>query len=263
MHDTILFYNTLKKHALKRGFGIEILQEQGMGCPPLFLLHKAARTAKRECPHWIVSAGIHGDEPAGPYTLLKLLQEENFFCELFNWTLFPILNPVGFSLGTRENGEGIDLNRDYRHEKSEEVQAFLEWFKKEKRSFDISLTLHEDWEAKGYYMYTSEASANGGLPRVASSILKAVESICPVEKAAFIDGHEAKEGVIQPPKSTFDALEEWPEAIYLIKNNPNLLHFTFESPSMYPLSRRVEAHRAAFHALRGCLLESLAAKQGA
>src|SRR5262249_23388327 len=54
-----------------------------------------------------ISAGIHGDEPAGPLAALRLLKENKWPENVSIW-LCPCLNPVGFTLNRRENGDGID-----------------------------------------------------------------------------------------------------------------------------------------------------------
>ena len=67
----------------------------------LFALHRTCRDqAKRRRIY--ISAGIHGDEPAGPLTALKLLRGNNWpeNAEIF---LLPCLNPVGFTLNSRTN----------------------------------------------------------------------------------------------------------------------------------------------------------------
>lgn len=46
-----------------------------------------------------LSAGIHGDEPAGPLALLGLLQENRFPAEI-GLVIFPLLNPEGFAVGS-------------------------------------------------------------------------------------------------------------------------------------------------------------------
>jgi len=79
---------------------------------PLFALTKPAPTDGR--PSIYLSAGIHGDEPASPLALLRLLEAGTFDARA-SWYLCPLLNPTGLATGTRENAEGVDLNRDYRH----------------------------------------------------------------------------------------------------------------------------------------------------
>ncbi len=67
-----------------------------------------------------VSAGIHGDEPAGPLALLQLVQENRWPANVDVW-LCPCLNPTGFPLNQRENYQGLDLNRQYLQPESEEI----------------------------------------------------------------------------------------------------------------------------------------------
>src|ERR1043165_1644635 len=64
-----------------------------------------------------LSAGIHGDEPAGPLAVRQLLQEQDWPDDTDIW-ICPCLNPTGFPLNCRENADGVDLNRDYRHLRS-------------------------------------------------------------------------------------------------------------------------------------------------
>src|SRR6267154_1799426 len=48
-----------------------------------------------------ISAGIHGDEPAGPLAVRKLLQENTWPKNCALW-LCPCLNPSGFARNLRE-----------------------------------------------------------------------------------------------------------------------------------------------------------------
>src|SRR5438552_2845929 len=75
-----------------------------------------------------LSTGIHGDEPAGPIAVLRLLEENNWPEEVGIW-LCPCLNPTGFLQNRRENADGIDLNREYRSPRAPEVLAHIEWLK--------------------------------------------------------------------------------------------------------------------------------------
>ncbi len=59
-----------------------------------------------------ISAGIHGDEPAGPLAMRQLLHENTWPAEL-DLTVLPCLNPAGFLVNRRENPQGLDLNREY------------------------------------------------------------------------------------------------------------------------------------------------------
>src|SRR5579863_8134402 len=98
-----------------------------------------------------ISAGTHGDEPAGPLAVLRLIQENRWpdNAEIF---LVPCINPMGFTKNQRTNADGIDLNRDYRSPKSAEIRAHIAWLERQPQ-FDLYLCLHEDWESHGFYLY--------------------------------------------------------------------------------------------------------------
>src|SRR5436305_12255254 len=85
--------------------------------------HRSSATGQKQI---CISAGIHGDEPATPLAVLKLFQD-NRWPEHLNLWVVPCLNPLGFTLNTRENEEAIDLNRDYRTFKSAAVRAHVAW----------------------------------------------------------------------------------------------------------------------------------------
>src|SRR3954463_5162876 len=98
-----------------------------------------------------MSAGIHGDEPAGPLALRQLLQEDRWPAGANLW-ICPCLNPTGFQLNQRENAEGFDLNRQYLQPESQETKAHIAWLKWQP-AFDLCFCLHEDWESQGFYLY--------------------------------------------------------------------------------------------------------------
>jgi protein MpaA len=210
---------------------------EAAGCPQLAL----TRRTPGPRPRIYLSAGIHGDEPAGPLALLEML-EAGTFDERATWFICPLLNPAGFLRGARENAAGLDLNRDYRNTRSEEIRAHISWLRRQP-NFDLALCVHEDWEAKGYYLY--EVNPLGRLS-LAAPMLAAVAPDCPIDPSPLIDGREAEGGIIRPVGDPW-ARELWPEAIYLRAHHATL-GYTVESPSAFPLGQRVAAHRAALTA---------------
>ena len=205
------------------------------GCPLLALTKRTPGPRPRR----YVSSGIHGDEPAPPLALLALL-ESGFFDSRANWFLVPLLNPTGFTRGTRENADGIDLNRDYLHLASPEIRAHVAWLRHQP-AFDFTLCVHEDWESQGFYLYELNPD---GRPSLAEPMVGAVSRVCPIETAAMIDGRpSAAPGIIRPDADPL-LRELWPEAIYLRAHHTNLT-YTLESPSALPLDVRIAALRAA------------------
>ena len=185
-----------------------------------------------------ISAGIHGDEPAGPLAALKLIQENRWPGNL-DILLLPCLNPLGFLLNQRTNPDGIDLNRDYRNPKSAEARTHIAWLAGQPR-FDLYLCLHEDWESQGFYLYEQNPDAQ---PSLAEKIIRAVAPVCPVDLSTTIEDRPASGGIIRPVVSPQER-PDWPEAFYHITYK-TLLGYTLEAPSDFALGTRVNALAAA------------------
>lgn len=235
--DPPAYLETMESAAAAAGFRVERLGE--IAGQRMVAGTKRTRGPR---PRIYLSAGIHGDEPAGPLALLALMQR-GFFDTRAVWLICPLLNPVGFTKRTRENAEGIDLNRDYRALKSAEIQAHIRWLKAQP-NFDLSLCVHEDWESKGYYLYELNPT---GRATLSHAMIQAVEKVCPIETATIIDGREiAERGIIRPVSDPLKR-ELWPESIYLRAHHTQL-SYTLESPSAFPIEQRVDAHCAAIEA---------------
>lgn len=199
-------------------------------------------------PRIYLSAGIHGDEPAPPLALLDLIRRGVLDTRAV-WFVCPLLNPVGFVRRTRENADGIDLNRDYKALRSLEIQAHARWLQQQP-NFELTICVHEDWEATGYYVYELNPATRLSLAR---AMLEAVAPICPIETAAVIDGRTVDEPAIIRPIADPLLRETWPESIYLRAHHTQL-GYTIESPSGLPLAQRVAAHGAAIEAALGLVL---------
>lgn len=197
-------------------------------------LHRPVRPSSSPAKRAYISAGIHGDEPAGPLAALRLLQEDDW-PEHVEVVFCPCLNPGGFAANTRTNGQGIDLNRDYLHFQSPEIRAHVTWLEKLPR-FDLSLCLHEDWESHGFYVYELNPD---GQPSLAESMVAGVEKVCPIDFSEIIEGRPATRGIIRPSLDP-QSRPQWPEAFWLISHKTRL-SYTLEAPSDFPLSTRVDA----------------------
>src|SRR6184192_1474728 len=129
-----------------------------------------------------ISTGIHGDEPAGPLAVRRLLQENHWPDHADVW-LCPCLNPTGFPLNRRENADGVDLNRDYREAKSAEIRAHIAWLQRQP-TFDLTLCLHEDWESHGFYLYEVNPDHE---PSLGEKMVQAVTKVCPIDLSPAIE----------------------------------------------------------------------------
>lgn len=220
--------------ATARGFRVERFGAIA-GCPLLALTKRTPGIR----PRVYLSAGIHGDEPAPPLALVEML-EAGVFDDRATWFICPLLNPAGFPGSCRENADGVDLNRDYKHLLTVEIRAQVAWLQRQP-NFDLTLCLHEDWESQGFYLYELNATGRASL---ADPMIAAVTPVCSIESAAMIDGRESTApGIIRPATDPL-LREQWPEAIYLVRHHTQL-SYTLESPSALPLSQRIAALRAA------------------
>ena len=227
------FLPAFAKAAEARGFAACTLMETAAG--PLQTWERAGTG-----PTVYLSSGIHGDEPAGPLALLDLLAGR-LFDEDCHWLLCPALNPTGLAAGSRDNEAGIDLNRDYRLVRSPEVATHRTWLASQPRP-EFFLSLHEDWEATGFYLY--EINLGRDVPHRARGIVDAVRPWFPPEAGPEIDGHSPREAGWIYHEAEADVPDGWPEAIHLAKLGCSL-SFTFETPSHATLASRVAAQCAA------------------
>jgi murein peptide amidase A len=235
--DPTAFSAQVEAAGRAQGFRVERFGETAVG--PLVALTKRTPGPR---PRIYLSAGIHGDEPAPPLALLNLL-ERGVLDSRAVWFLCPLLNPVGFVSRTRENADGVDLNRDYKTLRSLEIQAHARWLQRQP-NFDVTFHLHEDWEAHGFYLYELCSIAGRSIAR---AMIEAVGPTLPIETATVIDGFTVAEpGIIRPVSDPL-LRELWPESIYLRAHHTRL-GYTIETPSSLPLSQRIAALSAAIEA---------------
>jgi protein MpaA len=208
-----------------------------------FALHRLPLSTNNSQPstRLYVSTGIHGDEPAGPLAVLRLLREDRWLAsaEIF---MVPCLNPAGFLTNRRENPQGIDLNRDYLHLRSDEIRAHVRWLERQP-AFDRCLCLHEDWESHGFYLYELNPDHR---PSLADAIIQRVASVCPIDRSDIIEGRAAEGGIIRPDLDP-RLRPQWPESFWLITHKTRQ-SCTLEAPSDFPLNTRVDALVAAVEA---------------
>jgi protein MpaA len=223
--------------------GWEIRQLNALPAGPRPWLQRRARSGEN-APSFYLSAGIHGDEIAGPLAVLEMLRTPGFFDD-FHATLFPLLNPEGLALGVRENAAGIDLNRDYRAPKSAECAGHIAALQTLGR-FDAAMYLHEDFEGTGAYLF----ELNEALPpTLGADAIAAMGRYVPIDLRPEIEEFPARGGVIQRRdivalNGPIEDRPDWPEAIYLSVHHTQV-SITTESPMPFPLDRRIAAQIAA------------------
>ncbi len=184
-----------------------------------------------------LSAGIHGDEPAAVWGLLKWAEENVHFLRERSVFILPCLNPWGLRNNRREDAEGRDLNRCFDHPEVPVIGAILELISF--RNFTFAVSLHEDFDANGLYLY--ELARQG--ESLGSDLLQQAEEIIPRHQGR-VDGRAPRDGVLRRTRGLTGVVHEiggMPESIYLFLNGARSA-LTFETPSEYSLYRRVQCH---------------------
>jgi protein MpaA len=170
-----------------------------------------------------IFAAIHGDEPEGAHAIvrfLKLLEAKPELAEGYCLSIYPVCNPYGFEDDTRHAPGGVDLNREFWRNSGEPEVQLLE-AELSSRNFQGIISLHTDETAEGFYGYARGATLTQQLLEPA---LQAAESLLPRDTRPFIDGFQARDGIIHdcypgvlsaPPKSRprpFELILETPKA---------------------------------------------------
>lgn len=189
----------------------------------------------------LISAGIHGDEPAGVETLCVFLENHLYknFQKDWEFTLLPCINPHGFEAGSRNNQDDIDLNRQFKESHPPREVVFVQ--SALSQAYHLDLELHEDVDSPGYYLYQKDkATPLSSLGRV---ILDHVADIHPLNLASEIEELPAERGLVSRLNDP-EKMEWWPMALYANQQGCNHV-FTMETSPSLPMDTRVKAHLKA------------------
>jgi len=202
-------------------------------------------------PTIALASGVHGDEPAGPWALLSIVAD-GLLDARFSYRIWPCTNPSGYRAGTRENAEGNDINRSFsRGGTTPEARAVIT--ANRDRKFVLSLDLHEDFEADGFYCYEPRAE---GLDALGPKVIRALDDVAlPVQEfdAGFDLVYSSEERAHHPTErgrvvtdSRADARfpDGLPYNVFLLRHAARQV-LTFESPRKRPWEERLAIHRVA------------------
>ena len=223
-------YDDLQKRwkALRAAGEMTVREVACSGAPRTML---CAESGDRDAPAVTIAAGVHGDEPAGPWALLSLAENAELDCR-YAYRLWPCTNPSGFLAGTRENAGGEDVNRSFgRGGTTPESRAVI--VANRDRKYVLSLDLHEDDALGGFYCY--EYGEGGIGERIASAVS---EAGFPLEA----------EPVLRPaPHLEADAIGGISYTLSIVRHAAARA-LTLETPTRLPLEARIEIHRIAVKA---------------
>ncbi len=231
-HDYSLLLTRWRAVARANGVRLQILARVGQW--PIYYLRSAPNTDGNAI---YISAGIHGDEPAGPAALIAWAEKNVAQLRAQPFLLFPCLNPWGLLNNSRYDASGCDLNRTFADKRPPSpVRELLRLIDGER--FALSLTLHEDYDATGFYVYEVMRRA----PFWGEKLLRKARAHIAIDDRANIDRRRARAGLVrrQFKPQRFPAM---PESIYLHRRH-SYRTFTTETPSEFALEDRIAAHVA-------------------
>lgn len=162
-----------------------------IGNAPLVLLTPPPRS---NAPKLLVAAGFHGNEPAGCWGILEYLKSN---ADLSGVSFLPAVNPTGLDIGIRYNCWNEVTNGGFcGGTLSQEGKILLRNLPALKEcARDGFLTLHEDEENKGSYLYTF-----GNNISVQSKMLQAVTQYFPILSGKIVTRGEkknVKDGIVR------------------------------------------------------------------
>lgn len=192
------YFQGLEKLCAKRGYLLDKSIRTGDGLHPLYKIILNPSSRRTYC----FAAGIHGNEISGPWAILNFLLSYKPRPGDPRMILLPVLNPHGFLANKRLNQNRINLNRRFfRRPLLAARRQIAKLFRGE--AIDFFLSLHEDDEKKGYYLY--RYGAHEHIFQQIIAWLKARSSVC---LSARIYADRAAGGIVHHPRSD-GSLEEW------------------------------------------------------
>ena len=184
-----------------------------------------------------LSAGIHGDEPASTEGLIRWAEMHCGTLRKLPCVIFPCLNPWGLGHNSRLDEHGQDLNRLFKHEHVPFIQALKAHIKPYR--FSLSITLHEDYDGHGLYIYELERQT----PFWGEDLLEIARPLIPIDGRTIIDGRRTSKAGLVRRKISLEKFPMIPEAVYLHLHHSER-SFTFETPSEFALDQRVRVQVA-------------------
>ena len=143
-----------------------------------------------------IFAGLHGDEPAASFALLRfvqLLERDPQIARGYCLFLYPVCNPTGFEDNTRHNRSGQDLNRAFWRNSGQPEVKLLE-SELLAHVFHGIISLHTDDTSHGVYGYAHGPVLTRELLQPA---LAAAGELLPLNQDGVIDGFRARDGIIR------------------------------------------------------------------
>jgi len=159
LRDYLKLLNTIIKEAAKADFEVKVLNTIVYGDEgyPFLMLRSEEKGAKYTA---VVASGAHGDEAYAVDSLVHALGDLD--TDLFNFYIFPVLNPWGYAHLSRKTGDGKGINRRVGVRDITELELV---FKSIPAKIDIFVDVHGDVDKPGVYAYENRLPKAPSLAR--------------------------------------------------------------------------------------------------
>lgn len=213
----------------------------------------------------LISGGVHGEEPAGVYTLMRFLEDDiHSFLGDYRFLIFPCVNPFGFEHGYRFNpqpdpdheGRGMDVNRHFKpNTDCQEAVKVMRVLSRLARSFVCTTDLHEtdpNWASEGFTasdnphtFYMWETAFEKSI-RIGNKVIEEVGRIAPLCDWDKIYKDTNQGGVIWYPEGCSNPVYALGTTLDgFLSANYTPQSFTLETPCGWDMERRVDVHLTA------------------
>ncbi len=223
--------------AQRREFGVEPL---GTALGHTIVI-ASRRPRSRAGRRLLVAAGFHGEEPAGPWGLVRFLRlVPDALLDGTNLSLIPLVNATGFAAGRRLNARGENPNRGYdpaRPGERASAEGEILLGQRERllaAAADGLLCCHEDEGVQAAYVYTLEPAATPG--RFSQGLVATMGRYFPLLPDGTVDGCPVSGGLVFNHHD--GSFESW------AVRHGTPLAATIETPGRAGFARRVEAQAA-------------------
>ena len=208
----------------------------------------------RDRPTVLISAGMHGDEPAGVHACLHFLARvAPRFRDRFNFVALPCANPSGFEADTLETMSGQNLNRLFGTDSSQpEIVAIEQWLANESPDFRMTVDLHEtipNYRGEGFvesdnpracYLYETTLDKER---RIGRELIDSLPTSMPVCRWPRIYLDDNSDGVISYPEACHNPIYGKGTTFDAYLNGRHTEHsLTTETPTVWELRMRIAAH---------------------
>ncbi|MBI2573445.1 succinylglutamate desuccinylase/aspartoacylase family protein [Candidatus Woesearchaeota archaeon] len=197
---------------------------------------------KPQRPVIVLTALVHGDEPAG-FDAAGLFTQRSIekYKGLYDFFIVPCVNPSGQVQGKRENQAGQDINRNFTLDSfCQEARMIISYVMSHNIRPVLCIDLHEDRTDQsdgifdiptGFYLY--EMTRHKSL--IGPTITKALRTTFTVTSQTEIYGEKAVEGCVVSTQDQDDTVE----AFFFRRGAQVAL--TLETPTCWKLETRIAA----------------------